>query len=191
MGVHQSGGGAGDIPAVLLCPRSVCDSGRTPAADGRTAGPGTGAATGGAGVEYYHDYGVPFGVCHVMGATAPLHTSADALLVVAVHRPRDTQAFTAVERQHLNLLLPHLQRAVQLRQRLGVLEAQVETGFAALEPCPSGVVVVAADGAMVFANAAAEALTRRTRGSGSVGGVMAWARNSRWRRRLCAVSCMR
>jgi hypothetical protein len=24
--------------------------------------------------EYYHDYGVPFGVCHVMGATAPLHT---------------------------------------------------------------------------------------------------------------------
>ena len=114
--------------------------------------------------EYYHDYGVPFGVCHVMGATAPLHTSADALLVVAVHRPRETQAFTAVERQHLNLLLPHLQRAVQLRQRLGVLEAQVETGFAALDALSLGVVVVAADSTMVFANAAAEALTREDEG---------------------------
>jgi DNA-binding CsgD family transcriptional regulator len=107
--------------------------------------------------EYYHDYGVRFGVCHVMGATALLHTDASALLVIAAHRPHDAQPFTDVERQRLNVLLPHLQRAIQLRQRLGLLETQVQTGFAALDTLSLGV-VVAADSAIVFANAAAEAL---------------------------------
>jgi hypothetical protein len=62
--------------------------------------------------EYYHDYGVPFGVCHVMGATAPLHTGASTMMVIAVHRPHDAPAFTDVERQRLDILLPHLQRAL-------------------------------------------------------------------------------
>jgi hypothetical protein len=97
--------------------------------------------------EYYHDYGVPFGVCHVMGATTPLRPDASALLVIAVHRPHDAQPFTDVERQRLDVLLPHLQRAVQLRQRLGLLETQVQTGFAALDTLSLGVVVVAADSA--------------------------------------------
>jgi hypothetical protein len=114
--------------------------------------------------EYYHDYGVPFGVCHVMGATALLHTDASALLVIATHRPHDAQPFTDVERQRLNILLPHLQRAVQLRQRLGLLETQVQTSFAALDTLSLGVVVVAADSAIVFANAAAEALARGDEG---------------------------
>ena len=108
--------------------------------------------------EYYHDYGVPFGVCHVMGATAPLHTGASTMMVIAAHRPHDAPAFTDVERQRLNLLLPQLQRALQLRRRLGFLEAQAQTGFAALEALALGVVVATADGAIVFANAAAEAL---------------------------------
>jgi DNA-binding CsgD family transcriptional regulator/PAS domain-containing protein len=108
--------------------------------------------------EYYHDYGVPFGVCHVLGATAPLHTGGSAMMIIAVHRPHDAPAFTDVERQCLDILLPHLQRALQLRQRLGSLEAQVQTGFAALEALALGVVVTTAEGAIVFANAAAAAL---------------------------------
>jgi DNA-binding CsgD family transcriptional regulator len=114
--------------------------------------------------EYYHDYGVLFGVCHVMGATVPLHTSASTLLVIAAHRPRDAQAFTDVERQRLNVLLPHLQRAVQLRQRLGLLEAQVQPGFATLDVLSLGVVVVAADSTIMFVNTVAEALTHGDEG---------------------------
>jgi DNA-binding CsgD family transcriptional regulator/PAS domain-containing protein len=112
--------------------------------------------------EYSHDYGVPFGVCHVMGATAPLHTGASTMLGMAVHRPHDAPAFMDVERQRLDILLPHLPRALPLRQRLGGLEAQ--TGFAALEALALGVVIATADGAIVFANAAAEALVRRDEG---------------------------
>jgi DNA-binding CsgD family transcriptional regulator/PAS domain-containing protein len=114
--------------------------------------------------EYYHDYSVPFGICHVVGATALLHPSASAMMVIAVHRPHDAPPFTDVERQRLNVLLPHLQRALQLRQRLGVLEAQAQTGFAALDALSLGVIVVTADGALVFANAAAEAMARRDEG---------------------------
>jgi DNA-binding CsgD family transcriptional regulator len=76
----------------------------------------------------------------------------------SAHRPHDAQAFTDVERQRLAILLPHLQHALQLRQRLGSLEAQIQTGFAALDALALGVVVTTADGAIVFANAAAEAL---------------------------------
>jgi hypothetical protein len=114
--------------------------------------------------EYYHDYGVPFGVCHVLGATAPLHTGASEMMIIAVHRPHDAQAFTEVERQRLNILLPHLQRTLQLRRRLGHLEAQAQTGFAVLDTLALGVVIATADGAVVFANAAAEALARRDEG---------------------------
>jgi DNA-binding CsgD family transcriptional regulator len=86
------------------------------------------------------------------------------MMVMAVHRPHDAPAFMDVERQRLNVLLPHLQRALQLRQRLGVLEAQAQTGFAVLDALALGVVVVAANGAIVFANAAAETLTRSDEG---------------------------
>jgi len=48
----------------------------------------------------------------VMGATAPLHTGASTRMVIAVHRPHDAPAFTDVERQRLDILLPHLQRAL-------------------------------------------------------------------------------
>jgi DNA-binding CsgD family transcriptional regulator/PAS domain-containing protein len=114
--------------------------------------------------EYYHDYCVPFGVCHVVGATAPLHTGASTMMVMAVHRPHDAPPFTNVEQQRLHVLLPHLQRALQLRQRLGHLEMQVHIGYAALEALALGIMVVTADGTVVFANAAAEALARRDEG---------------------------
>jgi DNA-binding CsgD family transcriptional regulator/PAS domain-containing protein len=114
--------------------------------------------------EYYHDYGVPFGVCHVMGATAPLHTGASEMMVIAVHRPHDAPTFTDVERQCLNVLLPHVQRALQLRRRLGHLETQAQTGFTSLDALALGVVVVTADDAIVFANTTAETLAHSDEG---------------------------
>jgi DNA-binding CsgD family transcriptional regulator len=53
---------------------------------------------------------------------------------------------------------------VQLRRRLGHLEAHAQVGFTALDALPLGVVVAAADGALVFANTAAEELARRDDG---------------------------
>jgi DNA-binding CsgD family transcriptional regulator/PAS domain-containing protein len=110
--------------------------------------------------EFYNDWGAQFGVCHVVGAVVPLDARATATLGLALERPFAADAFTEADRQRLNVVLPHLQRAVQLRRRLGHLEAQAQVGFAALDALPLGVVVAAADGAIVFANTAAEGLAR-------------------------------
>jgi PAS domain-containing protein len=114
--------------------------------------------------EFYSDWGAPFGVCRVVGAVVPLDARATATLGLALERPDLAGAFTEADRQRLNVVLPHLQRAVQLRQRLGHLEARAQAGFAALDALPLGVVVAAADGGIVFANRAAEALTRGDEG---------------------------
>jgi DNA-binding CsgD family transcriptional regulator/PAS domain-containing protein len=114
--------------------------------------------------EFYHDWGARFGVCHVVGAVMPLDVRATATLGLALERPSTAEAFTDADRQRLNLVLPHLQRAVQLRRRLVHLEAHTQVGCAALNVLPLGVVVAAADGAIVFANTAAEGLARRDEG---------------------------
>jgi hypothetical protein len=131
---------------------------------------------------FYNDWGVLFGICHVVGAVMPLDARAMATLGIALERPEAVAAFTEADRRRLNVVLPHLQRAVQLRQRLGHLEAQAQAGFAALDALPLGV-VVAADGGIVFANTAAEALARRDDGLRLGDGSAAWTLCSLWRRR--------
>jgi DNA-binding CsgD family transcriptional regulator len=100
----------------------------------------------------------------VVGAVVPLDARATATLGLALERPEAAEAFTEADRQRLNAVLPHLQRAVQLRRRLGHLEARAHVGFAALDALPLGVVVAAADGTVLFANTAAERLARRDQG---------------------------
>ena len=67
--------------------------------------------------EFYNDWGVPFGVCHVVGAVVPLDARGTATLGLALERPFAADAFTEADRQRLDVVLPHLQRAVQLRRR--------------------------------------------------------------------------
>lgn len=103
--------------------------------------------------EFYNDWGAVFGVCHVVGAVLPLNARATATLGLALERPWAADACTEADRQRLNVVLPHLQRVVLRRRRLGRLEAQAQVEFAALDTLPMGVIV-----------AAAEALARRDEG---------------------------
>lgn len=114
--------------------------------------------------EFYNDWGAVFGVCHVVGAVLPLNARATATLGLALERPWAADACTEADRQRLNVVLPHLQRVFLRRRRLGHLEAQAQVEFAALDTLPMGVIVAAADGAIMFANTAAEALARRDEG---------------------------
>jgi len=59
---------------------------------------------------------------------------------------------------HAPRLQPHLQRAERLRQQFGDLAALVRLGWAALDRLTAAVMAVDADGAILHANAAAEAL---------------------------------
>ncbi|MGZ8243825.1 helix-turn-helix transcriptional regulator [Methylomagnum sp.] len=110
--------------------------------------------------EYYADFASRIGLGHMLGAIVPLGPSETDALAITVHRPYDAQPFGEKESRRLTQLLPHIQRAGQLYLRVRDLEFRAQTGFAALEALPYGVVVASRTGEVLFANAAAERLAR-------------------------------
>jgi hypothetical protein len=80
--------------------------------------------------------------------------------VLGVHRPQDAAAFSNDDRQQLERILPHLQRALQVRHRMlaGALERAAMDD--ALERVGLGAVVVGRDGRILFANGDAERMMR-------------------------------
>jgi DNA-binding NarL/FixJ family response regulator len=142
--------------------------------------------------EYFCDFARPNGQHHMMGALLGLATPTP----LGLHRDATAGPFTETERQTLNALLPHLLRALQLRNRMDAdLSAQVMRAAAldALSPC-----VIVVDGAMqvLHANAAAATLTAGSRsglrmvGSGA-SGIRLMARHrddSRMLKRLVAAT---
>ena len=81
-------------------------------------------------------------------------------LVVTLQR---TPAEGHVQRsdiEQFEALLPHFERVVQIRSRLGYLDARMQAADAALDRLSSGVVVVNASGAIASMNRAAENLLR-------------------------------
>lgn len=65
---------------------------------------------------FYQEWLRHLGIHHMVGAVFP---AADgAVGVLGIHRPREAGAYTRSERQRAALVLPHLQRALRLGQRL-------------------------------------------------------------------------
>ena len=69
------------------------------------------------------------------------------------------RAYTPADRQWLEQLAPHVQRAAGLRARMHQLAAHAAIGVSALEHVPQGVAVVDAQGRVLHLNRAAEAFT--------------------------------
>lgn len=80
--------------------------------------------------------------------------------IVGVHRPHDARDFTAEDSERLNRLLPHLRRALEVRQKVNVSEHEAGGVHAALDRVSVGVVLLAADGRLLHVNAAADAILR-------------------------------
>jgi DNA-binding CsgD family transcriptional regulator len=83
---------------------------------------------------------------------------------IGIHRPFGTPAFVIEERQELQLLLPHVTRAMQLHNRLGLLDRERQLAYSSLDSLGAGVMVVAVDGRLMFANRTAEAVLRAGQG---------------------------
>ncbi|WP_159993572.1 hypothetical protein [Roseomonas sp. 18066] len=112
-----------------------------------------------AATPYYNDFARHIDAFHLVAARAP----PDALSrfgVVAVHRPQQFGAFDAAALDTLAVLRPHLQRAMQLAERLQAAELKAELGFGALDALRMPALVLNAEGQLVMANAAAEAMER-------------------------------
>jgi DNA-binding CsgD family transcriptional regulator len=102
--------------------------------------------------EIYADYYRKAGVHHAMVGTFPV---AGDLGVVAISRQRRSEEYDDGDRTRLNVLVPHLQRAIQIQQRLSVAEQQRALGFEIMEQLALGIVIVGVNLRILFANGVA------------------------------------
>jgi DNA-binding CsgD family transcriptional regulator len=112
--------------------------------------------------EYYRDFGRNWGLHHLLGVHAPL--TSDLCFNVGLHRPHDAEPFSPEIKAKFDLLLPHIQRALQLRLRAMDSERHAAVGFAGLSALSFAVIICDGNAIVEFANPAAEQMA--TGGSG-------------------------
>jgi len=79
---------------------------------------------------------------------------------IGVHRPHGARAFETDDKRHLDMVLPHLSRAMLLQRRLQGLTQDHRLVLDALEKLSVGMIVVDAQATVLFANQTAERLLR-------------------------------
>lgn len=121
--------------------------------------------------EFYQDHTRHYGIFHCLGAAVPV--SRSNTLVLAVHRPITASAFEAADRMRLNRLLPHLERAGQMQEALAIADLHRRSAHEALNRLALAVILLAGDGRIVFANAAADGLLRTGEGLMALRGRLA------------------
>lgn len=107
---------------------------------------------------------------------------------IGVHRPHDASEFTPEDAERLNRLLPHVQRALEVRQRVQAIEHQADAANLVLDQLSLGVLLISATGRLMHVNAAGEAILRSGDGlQRTQDGVRACNRDDD--RRLQRLSC--
>lgn len=112
--------------------------------------------------EFYGDFGRRLGLRYVVGTVLPL--GAAGQMPIGLHRPDGAAPFEAKDARLLEVLLPHLRRALQLRCQLRPGAAAAAPSLAALDALTTGMLVVDAEMQVLVVNAAAEALAAAGRG---------------------------
>jgi DNA-binding CsgD family transcriptional regulator/PAS domain-containing protein len=104
--------------------------------------------------EFYNDHLLPNGVTRCM--TGVISRTEEEVLVLTAMRPEGAAAFDTSDSKAIQQLLAHLARACMLQNRLQLLES----GEAVLNGLNLGVLLVGADGRVVFFNRAAGEILR-------------------------------
>jgi DNA-binding CsgD family transcriptional regulator/PAS domain-containing protein len=108
--------------------------------------------------EIYTDYCRRLGVFHFLGAA--LDVSAAATLMLGIHRPVEREDFTAEHRQRLELVLPHLSRAVLMHRLLAAANLQRRLACEVFGALSVAAIVVDPGYKVVFANQVADRLLK-------------------------------
>jgi DNA-binding CsgD family transcriptional regulator len=109
--------------------------------------------------EWYTDWLMPQRVFHCMAPV--LRRDAARTVTMPLLRPRAAGNYTVEEQQALRALVPHLDNAFRLHERLVAAEACVQSSHALIDRMPSAVFVLDASGNVEHANAAARELSAR------------------------------
>jgi DNA-binding CsgD family transcriptional regulator len=135
--------------------------------------------------EFYQDYMIPTVGCRFM---AGVRLSAEGGLhaLLAVGRRADSRAlpYEETELSVLRELTPHLQLAVRVQNRIGMLEDQLAVRDAALDRLSMAVLIVERDGLIRYSNAPGEAMLQSLTGPFNSNAGRLVCRSGRQGRRL-------
>ncbi len=102
--------------------------------------------------EFYVDFGRKSSRRYMIGGLI----GTSKVIPLGLHRDVASQPFVEDDKRTLSLLLPHLQRALQMRARLAPTAASLGDG--ALDLLPLGVIIVDREMRLLYCNAEADAL---------------------------------
>lgn len=102
---------------------------------------------------FYREWLHQLDIHHMIGAVFPV---GDTIGVLGIHRPASAGSFDAADRQTVAQILPHLQRSLQLGQRLAAATLTSNASLAAFDRLETGVLVVDRACKIIHANALAE-----------------------------------
>lgn len=133
---------------------------------------------------FYQEWLRRLGIHHMLGAVFP---AADgAIGVLGIHRPRGAGAYTQSERRQAALVLPHLQRALRLGQRLAARSHLQAATVEALDRLDTGVLVLDGSCRIVHASSMAQCLLRDNAELAVLGGRL-WLRPPALHERLLSL----
>jgi DNA-binding CsgD family transcriptional regulator len=108
--------------------------------------------------EIFDGYAKRIGIFWFVGGLMTLENHF--MGAIGLHRPHGARAFDPDDQRKLAMLLPHLSRALLLRNRLAGLTRDNKIVLAALENLSVGMMAVDAQSTLLFANPMAERLLR-------------------------------
>jgi len=107
--------------------------------------------------EFYHDFMRPNRLFYALGSL-PL-VEGRRLYMLGVHRPKKGgRRFSEAQRQDLQLLIPHIQRALQIHHRLEEAAVQRESLQEATDHLTRGIFTVDASGRLLWCNRIGESI---------------------------------
>lgn len=104
--------------------------------------------------EYFNDYQKPQDMEHVCGSV--LARTSNSTIHFGAHRGKHTKDFGQGDFDFLQAVLPHLMRAVQMRQQFAAVSCQQALAESALHQLRLGVLLTDARGRPLFVNRMAE-----------------------------------
>lgn len=107
----------------------------------------------------YNEYFLPIGLIETLGG--PLYSDQGNFAMIALLRGEDRKQFDDDDIAHLERLMPHIARALQLRRTFFRIDAKSLGLQATVDRLQAGLVLLGEDGAALFVNAAMQAIAQR------------------------------
>lgn len=111
---------------------------------------------------FYQEWLPELDIHHMIGAV--FATEGGAVGVLGVHRPADARGFGQADRNMTAFLLPHLERAIRLGQRMAQASFAREAALEGLDSLDTGVVIADRRGGIRHMSLVAEAIVARCPG---------------------------